>query len=385
MKKYLKIVLFLLIACVTCGLPAFAQQTGFSGVVTDVQGGGIPNAKVIVKQAGGATFSATTNAQGAYVVPSVNAGDYTISAVAPGFATVQKKLLLLVGQLATVDLSLPVAGESQSVIVEASNDMAIDTTSSAVAGNVTPSEVQDVPVNGRNYVELSALVPGIKSNSFGETPAASGQSTNGGDAETGKFQITLDGLQYSQDSVGSSFGQPHISQDAIAQFQIITNRFDATSGRSAGIYVNVQSKTGTNELHGGGFIYARNSYFSSADPIIKYARAHFGSTAAAVPDFADQQYGGTLGGKIIRDKMWYFGSYEGEHSPQHSEHLDLCHQRRWLDLLAPRHHKEERLSWSNRLRSQREEPLLPPRRWIHLQNQFRRAGGRSQPGLCFVS
>jgi hypothetical protein len=305
MKMYLKIVLLLLtVGFITCSVPAFAQQTGVTGTVTDVQGGGIPGAKVEVKQAGGATFHATTNAQGTFVFPSLNAADYIVTATAPGFATAEKKFLLLVGQLATIDLSLPVAGASTSVLVEATNDLAIDTTSSAVAGNVTPSEVQDVPVNGRNYVELSALVPGIKSNSFGNTPAASGQGTNGGDAETGKFQITLDGLQYSQDSVGSSFGQPKISQDAIAQFQIITNRFDATSGRSAGIYVNVQSKTGTNQLHGGGFIYARNSYFNAADPIAK-----------KVLDFADQQYGGTLGGAIMRDKLWYFGSYEGEHQP----------------------------------------------------------------------
>jgi hypothetical protein len=289
---------------VLCCPAAFGQQTGLSGVVTDSQGGAIRGAKVEVKKTGGSSYFATTNAQGVYVVPSVTAAEYTITATAPGFATAEKKILLLVGQLATVDISLPVASASSTVLVEASNDTAIDTTSSAVAGNVTPKEVEDVPINGRNYVELSALVPGIKQNSFGNTPAASGQSTNGGDAETGKFQITLDGLQISQDSVGSSFGQPKLSQDAISQFQIITDRFDATSGRSAGIYVNVQTKTGTNQIHGGGFGYFRNSYFNAADPIQK-----------TVLDFADQQYGGTFGGAIKKDKLWYFGSYEGEHRP----------------------------------------------------------------------
>jgi hypothetical protein len=302
--KPVSIAAFLIGCFLFFGVPAFGQQTGLSGVVIDVQGGAISGAKVEVKQTGGSTYYATTNAQGAYVVPSVTAAEYTIRASAPNFATAEKKILLLVGQLATVDISLPIASASSTVIVEATNDLAIDTTSSAVAGNVTPKEVEDVPINGRNYVELSALVPGIKANSFGNTPAASGQSTNGGDAETGKFQITLDGLQVSQDSVGSSFGQPHFSQDAISQFQIITNRFDATSGRSAGIYVNVQTKTGTNTMHGGAFGYFRNSYFNAADPIAK-----------KVLDFADQQYGGTLGGAIKKDKLWYFGSYEGEHSP----------------------------------------------------------------------
>lgn len=300
----MKMALRALLIFVLATTAAYAQQTGVSGVVTDTQGGVVGGAKVEVKQSGGSSYFATTNAQGSYVVPTLTAAEYTVSVSAPGFATVQKKFLLLVGQLATIDVTLPVASTSANVVVEASDQLAIDTTSSAVAGNITPSEVQDMPVNGRNYVELSALVPGIKSNSFGNTPAASGQSSNAGDAETGKFQITLDGLQFSQDSVGSSFGQPHVSQDAISQFQIITNRFDATSGRSAGIYVNVQSKTGSNQMHGGAFGYFRNSYFNAADPIAK-----------KVLDFSDQQYGATLGGAIRKDKLWYFGSFEAEHQP----------------------------------------------------------------------
>ena len=284
--------------------PAFAQQTGISGVVTDVQGGLISGASVAAKETDGSAFTATTNAQGAYVIPGIAAAEYTITVTASGFNTVQKKLLLLVGQLAQVDISLRVASASSIVEVDAGDQIAIDTTSSEVAGNVTPEEVQAMPINGRNYVQLSAMVPGIKANSFGNTPVASGQSTNAGDAETGKFQITMDGLQVSQDSVGSSFGQPHFSQDAISQFQIITNRFDATSGRSAGIYVNVQTKSGTNSMHGGGFGYFRNSYFNAADPIAK-----------SVLTFADEQYGGSLGGAIKKEKLWYFASYEGEHQP----------------------------------------------------------------------
>jgi hypothetical protein len=315
MKRTHALVTVLIAVLFGCGVSSFAQQTGFSGVVTDLTGSVIPGAKIEAKQVGGTSFFATTNGHGEYVIPSVTAAEYSVTASAPGFATVQKKLLLLVGQLATVDLSLPVESASASVVVEASSDVAIDTTSSSVSGNVTPQEVQDVPINGRNYVQLSTLIPGVKANSFGNTPAASGQSTNAGDAETGKFQITLDGLQVSQDSVGSSFGQPKFSQDAISQFQIITNRFDATSGRSAGIYVNVQTKTGTNVLHGGAFLYARNSYFNAADPILKYNVQHLGSTVNPVPDFADQQFGGTLGGPIRKEKLWYFGSYEGEHQP----------------------------------------------------------------------
>ena len=148
MKMFSKLALLLLIAgFVSYNIPASAQQTGLSGVVKDVQGGAIPGAKVTVKQTGGSTFNATTNAQGAYVVPSLTAAEYTIVATAPGFASVEKKVLLLVGQLAQIDIALPVASASTSILVEASDQLAIDTTSSVVAGNVTPKEVQDIPVN----------------------------------------------------------------------------------------------------------------------------------------------------------------------------------------------------------------------------------------------
>ena len=297
-------------------LPAFGQQTGISGVVTDPQGSVIVGAKVVVKQVGGASFTATTNGQGVYTIPSLTADEYTVTASAGGFATAQKKFLLLVGQIAQLDISLPLAGTSSTVVVEASNDIVIDTTSSQVAGNITPMEVQDVPVNGRNYIELSALVPGVKGNSFGNSPVSGPGGASQGDSETGKFQITMDGLQASQDSVGSSFGQPRFSQDSISQFQIITNRFDATSGRSAGVYVNVQTKIGADQLHGGAFIYDRNSTFFASDPVLKLNSAQNpGSVAVTRPVFADEQYGATLGGPIRKGKMWFFGSYEGEHQP----------------------------------------------------------------------
>ena len=293
-----------------------AQQTGFSGVITDTQGATISGARVEAKQSGGSSFFATTNGTGAYVIQITTAAEYTITASSPGFAKVQKKVLLLVGQLAQIDLALPIASADQTVVVEAADSLAIDTTSSEVAGNVTPKEVEDIPVNGRNYIQLSTLVPGIKANAFGNSPVSGPGGASQGDAETGKFQITLDGLQASQDSVGSSFGQPRFSQDAISQFQIITNRFDATAGRSAGVYVNVQTKTGANQMHGGAFFYDRNSVFFASDPVYKLNNSQDpGSVPVTRPVFADEQYGGTFGGSIRKDKLWYFGSYEGEHQP----------------------------------------------------------------------
>jgi hypothetical protein len=307
MKIYIRLLLLFLVM----GRSAFAQQTGLSGVVTDPQGAVIAGAKVEVKHLDGSSFFATTNAQGSFVFPALVAAEYKITVTAPGFSTSQKTLLLLVGQLAQVNMTLQIASATTSVEVVSGDVTAIDTTSSVVSGNVTPVEVQDVPINGRNYIQLSTLVAGIKANAFGNSPVSGPGGTSQGDAETGKFQITMDGLQVSQDSVGSSFGQPRFSQDAISQFQIITSRFDATSGRSAGIYVNAQTKSGSDGLHGGGFGYFRNSFFNAADPVLKLNKA-----AVTTPPFADEQYGGTMGGPIKKGKLWFFGSYEGEHSPQ---------------------------------------------------------------------
>jgi hypothetical protein len=271
-----------------------AQQTGISGRVTDSQGAVIAGASIEIRQVGGGIFTTKSTDAGTYQVPSLRAGDYVVTVSADGFSSVQTKVTMLVGQTPEIDTTLPLASTNESVVVQ-SDDVAVDTTSSTVAGNITPDEVKDMPINGRNYMELAQLVPGVRVNAItNDTPLGGNNS--------GKFQINLDGLQVTQDTADASFGQPRFSPDAISQFQIITNRFDATLGRSSGVYVNVQSKAGGNDIHGSLFGYFRNDAFNASDPIVHKVTA-----------LSDQQFGGTFGGPIMKDKMWYFGSYEGEH------------------------------------------------------------------------
>lgn len=273
---------------------AFAQQTGISGRVTDSQGAVLAGASVEIRQVGGASSSTKTNEAGTYLIPSLTAGDYVVTVSMPGFTTVKTNMSMLVGQTPNIETVMSLASTNQTVIVEA-NDVAVDTTSSTVAGNITPNDVKDMPINGRNYMELATLVPGVRVNAItNDTPLGGNNS--------GKFQINLDGLQVTQDTADASFGQPRFSPDAITQFQIITNRFDATLGRSSGVYVNVQSKVGMDQIHGSVFGYFRNDAFNAADPV-----------AHTVTALSDQQYGGTFGGPIKKGKLWYFGSYEGEH------------------------------------------------------------------------
>ena len=284
----------LALAVLAC-LPVLAQQTAISGRVTDPSGAAVPDVKVTATAVDGSTTSTSSNAAGLYQLPALRAGKYTLRFEVDGFAPAERTLDLLVGQTATVDLALQLARTSTSVVVEAATN-AVDTSTSSVAGDVSPSEVQKIPLNGRNYLQLAMLVPGITANDVQNTPLG---ATGGG-----KFQINVDGQQVTQNSAADSFGEPQYSQDAIDQFQIITNRFDAALGRSARLEINAVTKSGTNAFHGTLYGYFRNSEFNASDPV-----------AHRVLPFSDQQFGGTFGGPILKNKLFFFFAYEGERQP----------------------------------------------------------------------
>ena len=272
-----------------------AQQTGISGRMTDPSIAIIADG--IVKATGddGSKFATITNARGIYQFPALRAAQYVLRFEAPGFATAERTVVLPVGQILTVDAALQLATAASSVAVQATME-GVDTTSSTVAGDVSPTEVSKIPLNGRNYLQLAMMVPGITSNDVVNSPLG---STDGG-----KLQINVDGQQMTQNTAGDSFGEPQYSQDAIDQFQIITNRFDTTLGRSSRIQINVQTKSGTNRFHGTLYGYFRNSAFNADDPV-----------AHKLLPFSDQQFGGTFGGPILKDKLFFFFAYEGERQP----------------------------------------------------------------------
>lgn len=279
-----------------CGI-ANAQQSVITGQVVDIQGAAVSAATVVALNANGSSFKTTSDKNGDFQFPSIAAADYTVRAEAPGFAPTVEKLTLLVGQTVNVSLKLSLAGTTATVTVT-DDSAAIDITSSQVAGNIDPETFQKIPLNGRNYMDLATLIPGIRRNAI--TNYAPLGTLNGG-----REQFNLDGQQVTSNGADTSFGQAQFSRDAISQFQIITNQFDATQGRTAQLAMNMQSKAGANAIHGSGFGYFRNDVFDAADPITK-----------TVLPFSDEQYGGSFGGAIIKNKLWYFGSYEAEHRPQ---------------------------------------------------------------------
>jgi hypothetical protein len=278
-----------------CGLSGFAQQTGINGRVADPSGAVIVSASVTATGEDGSKFVTTTNSDGRYQFPAVRAANYLLRFEAPGFAPAERTLTLLVGQSPTVDVALQLATTTSSVNVE-EQAAVVETSSSTVAGDVSPAEVKKLPLNGRNYLQLAMMVPGITSNDVTNSPL--------GATDSGKIQINVDGQQVTQNAAGDSFGEPQYSQDAIDQFQIITNRFDATLGRSSRMQVNVQTKSGSDHFHGTLYGYFRNDAFNAADPV-----------AHKVLPFSDQQFGGTVGGPILKNKLFFFFAYEGERQP----------------------------------------------------------------------
>jgi hypothetical protein len=275
---------------------AFAQQqASVIGEVTDGSKAALPGATVTATNlANGIATTGVSDERGEYRLLNLPPGQYKVQAELSGFSTVVIPMIeLLVGQNATVPFSLTLAGVSETVTVTGEAPF-VDTASSQVAGNVNPRQMDQLPLQGRNWLELSKLVKGITANEI---------SNNPGVAED-LFQLNLDGQQVTQKIAGSSFGQPRFSRDSIAEFQIVTNMFEITQGRSAGLQVQAVSRSGTNNLAGSFYGYFRSDKLNSADAI----------TGTVLP-YQNQQIGGTLGGPIIKSKLQYFGSYEYEREP----------------------------------------------------------------------
>jgi hypothetical protein len=274
---------------------AFAQQASVNGVITDATKAVLPGATVTATNlATGIQTISLSDERGEYRVVNLAPGRYRVQAELAGFSTViVPEIELLVGQNATVPFALTLAQVNETVTVTGESPF-VDTASSQVAGNVNPRQMEQIPLQGRNWLELSKLVKGITANEIGNNP---------GVAED-LFQLNLDGQQVTQKIAGSGFGQPRFSRDSIAEFQIVTNMFEITQGRSAGLQVQAISRSGTNNLAGSLYGYFRDDKLNSADAI----------TGTVLP-YQNQQIGGTLGGPIVQNKLHYFGSYEYEREP----------------------------------------------------------------------
>jgi hypothetical protein len=289
----------------------YSQANGsLSGTVTDKTGGVIAGAKVtITSQGTGLTRESTTDGSGHYLVPLLPVSVYTIRVESQGFRiTEQKDIRLQVDEQREIDFSLNPASVSSTVEVSAT-EVAIETTNPTLGQVITAEEVADLPLNGRNFVQLATLTPGTTQstnpNSFFNGAASSEASTRGsfslsvGGSREQSTDWLLDGNDNNQlDEGGIGIFS---SIDDIQEFKVLTYNYSAEYGERAGPTVLVTTKAGTNQLHGTLFEFFRNTDLDAATPLIN-----------TVGKFNLNQFGGSLGGPIQKDKTFFFADYQAK-------------------------------------------------------------------------
>ncbi len=308
MKRYRLVLLGMFAVIIAVWSPLFGQvDTGaISGIVTDSQGAIIPGATVAVTNVDtNAHFSTITNDAGFYTVPQLRVGNYRVTASLPGFKIeVRTGITLRVQEVARVDFTLQVGEISDQVTVSGGAPL-LETETSSVGQVIESKAITDLPLNGRNYLQLAKLTAGVVESSRGDRAAAGGSFVaNGVRATLNNF--ILDGVDNNSkivDLQSSSNVVIQPSVDALQEFKVQTHNFSAEFGRSAGAVVNATIKSGTNQFHGTVFEFLRNDVFD--------ARNFFSLSQDPKPPLRRNQYGGTIGGPLKRDQTFFFASWEG--------------------------------------------------------------------------
>ena len=298
-----------LICCLSClvlSLTAVAQlpTSTLNGTVTDPQGAVVAGAKVvIINAATGASRETTTGSDGAFAITDLTPGQYTVRVSASGFATSEfKDFRLEVGRATTLDVSLKIA-KAGEVIEVTGGEIAVNTTQSEVQGLIQSGAIQNLPLNGRNFLDLAFLIPGNRpAPRFDPTKTNTVEVSSAGAYGRGG-NIIIDGADNNDEVVGGTL--MNFPEDGLAEFQIAT-KFTAEVGRSSSSIINVATKSGTNDVHG-------SEYFFFRHKALQGLPATF-DRRGPTPRFAREQFGGSLGGPFITDKLFAF--FAGEYLNQ---------------------------------------------------------------------
>ena len=279
---------------ILCGLaaPVRAQvaQAELRGSVVDQSGGVLPGVTLTATHVDTGTVRTTvTTSSGSYVMPALPVGLYTIKAELAGFGTITKEGVRLgVGESGTLNFALKVAALAENVTVSGESPL-VDTKKSDLSGHVEQKQVENLPLNGRNWLDLVSLVPGARGNPGAIQAGASG-------SDMAKYQV--DGVDVSNQCCGGS--NQGYSQENIEEFKVLTNRYDAEYGRVNGAVINAVTKSGSNAFKGTGFGYFRNDKFGDAPNFF----------TNVVAPFQQNQGGLNSGGPLVKNKAFYFASFE---------------------------------------------------------------------------
>jgi len=301
---------FAAIGALLIATPGIAQliTADILGTVTDPAGAVVPNAKVtVVNTATSATRTLQTNASGDYVFNLLPPGSYTVTVESPSFKKSVSNVTLVAGDRARVDALLQV-GETNQVVEVTATTPALQTDSSTVRDTVSAQSVQDLPLNGRNYITLVETAPGAAagpSNSIisGTRPDDRRQTSAvvaNGQNETFNNNL-VDGMDNNEREQFSILFRPSI--DSLEEVKIDTNAYPAEEGRAGGAVINLITKSGTNAFHGGVYEYFRNDKLNANDFFAN-------SSGIGRAEFRQNQFGGSLGGPIRRNKTFFFGDME---------------------------------------------------------------------------
>jgi hypothetical protein len=283
-----------------------ASTATILGIVHDTSGASIPGAPVTIKNLEtGLVRAVSTDEAGRYYAPSLPIGRYEVSVQKEGFDTeVRTGIELTVGREAVVDLALKVGEVRQRVVVTGDATL-VETTNATLSSLVDNEQIRDLPLNGRGFEQLALFQPGVLAtgvSSFGPLQGGGQQKViNGGRPEQNLF--LLDGTDIN-DMFGKGTGDAAgvtLGVDAIQEYKVLTNAYGAEYGRAAAGVIVAVTKSGTNQFHGTAFEFLRNSDLDS--------RGFF--DVGSPPPFKRNQFGGTVGGPIKRDKVFFLGSYEG--------------------------------------------------------------------------
>jgi hypothetical protein len=286
---------------------AAAQETvnyaSVSGRVLDQQGGALPGASIVAKQLDtNLTNETVSDTQGRFRFPYLRVGKYEITVHQSGFADATRQLTLTVGSAFDVPFTLALEGVSANVTVSGEAPV-LESARSQIAATVSQLEVRNLPMNGRNFLDIALLVPGVSptnTNStqlFAETSAVPGQGLSIGSQRNFSNNFIVDGLSANDDAAGVS-GIPY-GVDSVDQFQVVTSGGQAELGRALGGYVNVVTKSGTNMLRGGLYGYFKDDSLNANNAL----------SGTKLP-MSQKQYGFSLGGPIARNKTFFFGNIE---------------------------------------------------------------------------